>query len=379
MQIAVDTHSKEWNIIAEKLHKSKRIIFITGAGISVSGGIPDFRSSDGLYDLVKQRYPDLVCKGKDLFSASLFKDKRQTSLFYSFMAALKKTSDTACVTKTHQFIKKMSDWNKLLRCYTQNIDDLDDRAGLYSGFDSKANVVKMHGDLNTVKCTLCSHSQESDTSILSIFDSGEAPACPRCFEIASNREKLGKRAVNIGTLRPNIVLYDEHHAKGELIADLQNSDLKKKPDVLIVMGTSLKIVGVKRLIKAFAEPIKEKGGFVLYVNMNEASKEWESTFNYQLIGTSDSACEKLWKRMDELQEIQTQNKIKREKQKEQRLLKKEREMAVVSSIENHFKAVKCTPMLILDVEAIKKESDKSKFDFSNHTATLEEITNKLKV
>ncbi|KAJ3258873.1 hypothetical protein HK103_003255 [Boothiomyces macroporosus] len=287
------------------------------------------------------------------------------------MAALKKTSDNACVTKTHQFIKKMSDWNKLLRCYTQNIDDLDDRAGLYAGFDSKADVVKMHGDLNTVKCTLCSHSQESDPSILSIFDSGEAPACPRCFEIASNREKLGKRAVNIGTLRPNIVLYDEHHAKGELIADLQNSDLKKKPDVLIVMGTSLKIVGVKRLIKAFAEPIKEKGGFVLYVNMNEASKEWESTFNYQLIGTSDSACEKLWKRMDELQEIQAQNKIKREKQKEQRLLKKEREMAVVSSIENHFKAVKCTPMLILDVEAIKKESDKSKFDFSNHAATLE--------
>ncbi|KAJ3274340.1 hypothetical protein HDV01_003184 [Terramyces sp. JEL0728] len=356
MQIAVDSHSNEWNIIAEKLHKSKRI---------------DFRSSDGLYDLVKQKYPDLVCKGKDLFCASLFKDKRQTSLFYSFMAALKKTSDNASVTKTHQFIKQLSDWNKLLRCYTQNIDDLDDRAGLYSGYDAKSHVVKMHGDLNTVICTLCSYSQITDQTIMTMFDGGEAPACPKCFEIASNRDKLGKRAVNIGTLRPNIVLYDEHHSKGELIAELQTCDLKKKPDILIVMGTSLKIVGVKRLIKAFAEPIKDKGGFVLYVNMNGASKEWDSIFNYQLVGASDATCERLWNKMEELREVQLQNKIKREKQKEQRLLKKEREMAVVSNIENHFKAVKCTFVLMVDVEPVQKASDKSTFDYQKFPATLE--------
>jgi NAD+-dependent protein deacetylase SIR2 len=75
--------------IVETIHKSKRIIVVTGAGISVSGGIPDFRSFDGLYNLVKSRYPETFVKGKDLFDASLFKNEDTTKVFYSFMSELK--------------------------------------------------------------------------------------------------------------------------------------------------------------------------------------------------------------------------------------------------------------------------------------------------
>ena len=48
----------------ESLHKSRRVVVITGAGISVSGGIPDFRSMHGLYDLAKRQFPGTVMKGK---------------------------------------------------------------------------------------------------------------------------------------------------------------------------------------------------------------------------------------------------------------------------------------------------------------------------
>ena len=42
--------------------------------VSVAGGIPDFRSQNGLYALVKKKYPNLVVRGQELFDASLFRD-----------------------------------------------------------------------------------------------------------------------------------------------------------------------------------------------------------------------------------------------------------------------------------------------------------------
>lgn len=95
--------------------KSKRVVVVTGAGISCSSGIPDFRSSDGLYNLVKQRYPDVVMKGRDLFDASLFRDATSTALFYSFIAELKLAIDRAQPGPTHRFLKTLHHKNKLLR------------------------------------------------------------------------------------------------------------------------------------------------------------------------------------------------------------------------------------------------------------------------
>ena len=98
-----------------EISKAKRIIIITGAGVSVTGGIPDFRSKNGLYNLVKDKFPGKIYKGNELFDASLFKSTEKTSLFYHFIASLKKISDKAEPTKTHQFFQKLNERGVLTR------------------------------------------------------------------------------------------------------------------------------------------------------------------------------------------------------------------------------------------------------------------------
>ncbi|OMH85526.1 NAD-dependent histone deacetylase HST3 [Zancudomyces culisetae] len=125
---------ENWANFKRSIEAAKRCIVITGAGISVSSGIPDFRSPDGLFEQLKRKYPKEVAKGQDLFDASLFRSPRKTQLFYNFMGELKQTVKRAECTPTHTFIKKLDQEGRLLRCYTQNIDNLEKLAGLQTSF-----------------------------------------------------------------------------------------------------------------------------------------------------------------------------------------------------------------------------------------------------
>ncbi|KAF2843857.1 DHS-like NAD/FAD-binding domain-containing protein, partial [Plenodomus tracheiphilus IPT5] len=63
------------------LHKKRKIVVIAGAGISVSAGIPDFRSATGLFNSLKKQH-ELKFSGKDLFDASVYQDDTSTSAFH---------------------------------------------------------------------------------------------------------------------------------------------------------------------------------------------------------------------------------------------------------------------------------------------------------
>lgn len=155
-------------------------------------------------------------------------------------------------------------------------------------------VVQLHGTIGRVKCTLCCTGFEFTDEHAAWFREGAPPACPRCEEDGRERERLGKRATSTGTLRPDIVLYNEHHPHGERIGELQAMDLKKRPDILIVMGTSLKIVGLKKFVKEAAKVVHaQKKGKVVFVNRTEPSKEWEDIIDYHVMGDADQWVELL--------------------------------------------------------------------------------------
>lgn len=95
-----------------------------GAGISVDAGIPDFRSSEGIFQTLKRDNPDLS-SGKDLFDAKVFNSPATTKMFNMMIGNLAGQAADAQPTAFHQLLKTLDDRGKLLRCYTQNIDCLE--------------------------------------------------------------------------------------------------------------------------------------------------------------------------------------------------------------------------------------------------------------
>ncbi|KAG1850622.1 DHS-like NAD/FAD-binding domain-containing protein [Suillus subalutaceus] len=311
--------------------KSKKIVVVTGAGISCSCGIPDFRSSDGLYSLVKQRYPDIVMKGRDLFDSSLFRDSASTSVFYTFISQLKRSIDAATPAPTHRFIKTLDTKQKLVRSYTQNIDGLEERIGLRGSSSQQAKIsgkkksklkvkevrnVQLHGDIHRVRCTFCSAEMPCTEEHLHAFENGKAPNCPECTSRSEARVARSARALKIGTLRPAIVLYDEPHPLGDDIGTIQTMDIARKPDMLIIMGTSLKVHGLKKLVKDFAKVVHTTGtgttpsgtpkvqkswqGKVVFVNKTPPGSEWSDIIDYHVAGETDAWTNKVledWKKM----------------------------------------------------------------------------------
>lgn len=124
------------------------------------------------------------------------------------------------------------------------------------------------------------------------------------------RSARGQRQLAQGILRPAIVLYDENHPSGDLIGSLQSHDLTKQPDLLLVLGTSLKVHGLKRVVKEFARAVHELSvtkarpdggkGRVVFVNKTPPGKEWEGVFDAWVEGDCDEfvdGVEAEWKRV----------------------------------------------------------------------------------
>lgn len=248
------------------------------------------------------------------------------------MAELKSITTKATVTPTHHFIKYLDDNERLLRCYTQNIDCLENRLEL--GCDKKTKrVVQLHGDLDTVVCTLCKTEFNFSEEYRFAFGDGAPPECPSCVRSAELRVADGKRTMATGRLRPNIVLYNEPHAKGEEIASITNYDMKRRPDLLIVMGTSLKVVGIKTLVRALAKSVKSMDrGKVIFINNTEVGKEWDDVFDFHVLERTDDVVRKLKIEMEKLEGLSEARRERRAEAKARKAIKLEQIGACASAL-----------------------------------------------
>ncbi|TFK40132.1 DHS-like NAD/FAD-binding domain-containing protein [Crucibulum laeve] len=295
--------------LAKTIHaivKAKRIVVVCGAGISVQAGIPDFRSPEGLFKSLKRDNPrEALASGKDLFDAAVFNSESTTSLFCQMMARLSELSEAAQPTPFHQVLRALDDRGKLLRVYTQNIDAIEEKCGLSFGvpeFEGKRRIkgsppkpkacsatsegqsasntpsrlpsppvetprcIPLHGTLQAMHCQVCNHSFPL-LEHLPALALGQPPPCPECTSLEATRQLIGKRPRGIGKLRPSVVLYNEAHKDGEGVGDVVEKDLigsskgkgRSGADLLLVVGTSLRVPGTKRMVREFAKAVRSRG------------------------------------------------------------------------------------------------------------------------
>lgn len=183
------------------ISNASSIVFFTGAGVSCDSGIPDFRSTDGLYNQEYAYPPEII------LSHSFFQQNPKE--FYRFYKN-KMIYPHAKPNITHHFIANLEKNHKCLGTITQNID------GLHQAANSK-HVVELHGSIHRNYCTKCHKFYGLDTII-------NADGIPRCT--------CG------GIIKPDVVLYEEPLDEKNINDALS---LISSADVLIICGTSLQV------------------------------------------------------------------------------------------------------------------------------------------
>jgi NAD-dependent histone deacetylase SIR2 len=266
---------------------------VAGAGISVSAGIPDFRSSHGLFNSLKGEHK-LKSSGKLLFDASVYKDDHSTSSFHDMVRKLSKMSENAKPTAFHRFLARLSVEGRLLRLYTQNVDGLEGSLPPLASqvpLNHKApwpQTIQLHGGLEKMMCQKCRHISDFEAHL---FDGPTPPLCPECVAADALRTKhAGKRSHGVGKLRPRIVLYNEHNPDDEAIGAVTTADFRTRPDAVVVVGTSMKIPAVRRIVHEMCQIVRDRReGTTIWINRDPIppGKDLENLWDLVVKGDSD--------------------------------------------------------------------------------------------
>ncbi|KAJ4327109.1 hypothetical protein N0V84_002497 [Fusarium piperis] len=268
--------SRQMERLVTALRKKKKIVVIAGAGISVSAGIPDFRSATGLFATAKSQHK-LAGSGKHLFDASVYKHDATTRSFHKMVREMAQMTQSAKPTPFHHLLASLAQEGRLLRLYSQNIDCIDtSMKPLATNIPLNPKgpwpaTIQLHGSLEKMVCTKCGQLEPFDGNV---FDGAEAPLCGACVVDDEVRTAhAGKRSHGIGRLRPRFVLYNEFNPDEEAIGNVSRADLKARPDAVLVVGTTLKIPGTRRLVKEMCQVARgRRDGITAWINLDSEPK-----------------------------------------------------------------------------------------------------------
>jgi NAD-dependent deacetylase len=196
---------------ADLLRGSQRAVVLTGAGISVPSGIPDFRSAGtGLWS-----------RDEPLEAASLMTFRTHPEKFFNWFRPLASQIFNAAPNPAHHALTRLEQAGRVSAVITQNIDGLHQKAG-------SQRVIETHGSLRTLSCTRCYHRTESKPFIKEYVEAGCMPLCPECS----------------GVLKPDVILFGEQLPHQ---AWLEAQRAACDCDLMVVAGSSLEVLPVAGL------------------------------------------------------------------------------------------------------------------------------------
>lgn len=370
-----------------------RILVLTGAGVSVSCGIPDFRSKDGVYARLAVDFPDLP-DPQAMFDIHYF--RRDPRPFFKFAREIYpgQFKPSPC----HKFIANLEKSDKLLRNYTQNIDTLEQEAGIN-------RVIQCHGSFATASCTACKRQVAASAIREDIFER-RIPVCPVCRPEGEAEEdivaSLAKKEdtstssssepasspsffpsfppIPMAVMKPDIVFFGEglpDHFHTTITQD------KAEADLLIVIGSSLKVRPVALIPSSLPPSIPQ-----ILINREPLP---HCSFDVELLGDCDTILNQLCLMLGEgwegpvhapqLEQVsglpQLYIDARTEWLIEERKQSEEREMYLDSKLDKEGNKEIELVTKTSDIEAITKDTETSKEDVSNKTAT-DEVINPIK-
>lgn len=213
--------------LKEIVEQSGNIVFFGGAGVSTESGIPDFRSTDGLYHQEYDYPPETI------LSHTFF--MRNPQEFYRFYKKKMLCLD-AKPNAAHRKLAALEEMGKLKAVITQNIDGLHQAAG-------SKEVLELHGSVHRNYCMKCGK----------FYDAGymlESDGVPTC--------SCG------GMIKPDVVLYEEGLDQKTIEDSVRYI---RQADVLIIGGTSLVVYPAAGLIDYFS------GSKLVVINKSVTSRD----------------------------------------------------------------------------------------------------------
>ena len=199
--------------LSQMIGRARRMAFLGGAGLSTESGIPDFRSSNGVYEALKAygRPPE------ELLSHGFF--VRHPDVFFDYYRKYLIRPE-AKPNPAHYALARLEQQGKLTAVITQNIDELHQRAG-------SRNVLELHGSVYRNHCMECGKSWPVEAVL-------EADDVPRCT--------CG------GIIKPDVVLYGEGLDPATLTAAVEAI---AAADMLLIGGTQLSVYPAAGLVDYF--------------------------------------------------------------------------------------------------------------------------------
>ena len=196
---------------AELFRNAKRVVVLTGAGISTPSGIPDFRSEGtGLWS-----------RDEPLEVASLNTFRTHPENFFNWFRPLARQIFEAQPNEAHYALVELEKTGGAQTIITQNIDMLHQKAG-------SKQVIEMHGTLQTLTCTQCYRKYDSGDFVKHFVEDGTLPLCLNCN----------------GILKPDVILFGEQLPQAALFK-AQNA--VRGCDLMVVAGSSLEVLPVAGL------------------------------------------------------------------------------------------------------------------------------------
>lgn len=221
-----------YNDAARIIRESNHLIALTGAGISVESGIPDFRSAGGLWE----KYDPAEYATIDSFRANPVK-------IWDMIFDMTDITRNAKPNPAHVALAKMEKMDLLKYIITQNIDNLHQEAG-------SANVIEYHGNASRLECLSCSSSYPVDEFELT----GTPPECLQCGAI----------------LKPSVIFFGEMIPRNALV---DSQALAEASDAVLVIGTSA-VVYPASSIPYIA---KQRGARIIEMNLEQTGLTFSIT------------------------------------------------------------------------------------------------------